>query len=248
MKMSELKVSLLNRRFFCGIALIFIAVLAVAHPYRAFLTESGGSVEGPAWMAVFIYGVSSERTLLFLPLFVPLGAAGDVQEELKSRYAVFLVSRAGKKNYLAGKILGAALSGGLTAVTAFAAALAVIVPWCAGIPDLSGQELQGILPQLSGQELQGFLPLLPAVLCGFLCGFLNGALWALAGSAAAVLTRNHYLGYAVPFILYYVLTVFQERYYDKSYFGAGVCVGILIFLIAAAGLLLMKLTERRLTG
>ena len=110
--MSELKVSLLNRRLFCGIVLIFAAVLAVAHPYRAFLTESGGSVEGPAWMAVFIYGVSSERTLLFLPLFVPLGAAGDVQEELKSRYAVFLVSRAGKKNYLAGKILGAALCGG----------------------------------------------------------------------------------------------------------------------------------------
>src|SRR5699024_12725668 len=45
----------------------------------------------------------------------------------------------------------------------------------------------------------------------------NGALWALAGSTAAVLTRNHYLGYAVPFILYYVLTVFQERYYDKFY-------------------------------
>ena len=75
-----------------------------------------------------------------------------------------------------------------------------------------------------------------------------------------MLTRNHYLGYAVPFILYYVLTVFQERYYDKfyilsprqwaypSYFGAGVCVGILILLIAAAALFLAKLTERRLTG
>ena len=78
-------------------------------------------------MAVFIYGVSSERMLLFLPLFAPLAAAGNVQEELKSRYAVFLVSRAGKKNYLAGKILGTALSGGLMTVTAFAAALAVII-------------------------------------------------------------------------------------------------------------------------
>ena len=97
-------------------------------------------------MAVFIYGISSERMLLFLPLFVPLAASGDVQEELKSRYAVFLVSRAGKKNYLAGKILGTALSGGLMTVTAFAAALAVIAPWCAGIPDLSGQEtLRGII-------------------------------------------------------------------------------------------------------
>ena len=130
-------------------------------------------------------------------------------------------------------------------VTAFAAALAVIAPWCAGIPDLSGQE-----------TLRGSISLIPA----FLCGFLNGALWALAGSTAAVLTRNHYLGYAVPFILYYVLTVFQERYYAKlyalsprqwaypSYFGAGFCAGILILLIAAAALLLAKLTERRLTG
>ena len=117
-------------------------------------------------------------------------------------------------------------------VTAYAAALAVIVPWCAGIPDLSGQE-----------TLRGIIPLIPA----FLCGFLNGAFWALAGSAAAVLTRNHYLGYAVPFILYYVLTVFQERYYAKlyalsprqwaypSYFGAGFCAGILILLIAGCG-------------
>ena len=104
--MSELKVSLLNRRFFCGIVLIFAAVLAVAHPYRAFLTESGGSVEGPAWMAVFTYGVSSERTLLFLPLFVPLGAAGDVQEELKSRYAVFLVSRAERRTIWPGRSWG----------------------------------------------------------------------------------------------------------------------------------------------
>ena len=155
--MSELKVSLLNRRFFCGIVLIFIVILAVAYPYRTFLTESGGSVEGPAWMAVFIYGISSERMLLFLPLFVPLAASGDVQEELKSRYAVFLVSRAGKKNYLAGKILGTALSGGLMTVTAFAAALAVIAPWCAGIPDLSGQE-----------TLRGIILLIPAFLCGFL--------------------------------------------------------------------------------
>ena len=76
MKMSELKVSLLNRRLFCGIVLIFAAVLAVAHPYRAFLTESGGSVEGPAWMAVFIYGVSSERTLFSFRSLYPSGRRG----------------------------------------------------------------------------------------------------------------------------------------------------------------------------
>lgn len=62
-----------------------------------------------------------------------------------------------------------------------------------------------------------------AVLAGrtavsFLRLFLNGAFWALVGGLAAVITKNRYMSYAVPFILYYVLTVFQERYYQKAFF------------------------------
>lgn len=260
---SEVRESVVNRKFFFGVFLLIIVILAVAYPYRIYLVESGGSAEGPAWIAVFVYSISSERTLLFLPLFVPLAAAGNVQEEMKSRFAVFLVSRAGKKNYLAGKILGAALSGGLMALAAVGIGLAVIVPWCAGIPDLSSRVSEmmrntaGTSPEIAeAVPSLGMWSLLPA----FLCSFLNGAFWALAGSAAAVLAKNHYLGYAVPFILYYVLTVFQERYYADlyilsprqwaypSYYGAGVCITVLVLLALAAALLLTKLTERRLTG
>ena len=116
-------------------------------------------------MAVFIYGVSSERMLLFLPLFVPLAAAGNVQEELKSRYAVFLVSRAGKKNYLAGKILGAALSGGLMTVTAFAAALPDAVgPDAHPGADLrSGDsDLRTLYLDLRGYRIRAFIHAAPA--------------------------------------------------------------------------------------
>lgn len=52
----------------------------------------------------------------------------------------------------------------------------------------------------------------------FLRLFLNGAFWALIGGTSAVITKNRYMSYAVPFILYYVLTVFQERYYQKAFF------------------------------
>lgn len=238
----EMKASVSGKRFFTGVFLLAGTIIVLAGTYRSYLIGSGGSIEGPAWRAAFICGISSERTLLFLPLFVPLAAAGNVQEELKSRYALFLVSRAGRGSYLAAKALGVAVSGGLTVIAAYMAALAVIIPWCACIPDLS-------YPAAT-------LSLVPALVCGF----LNGAFWALAGSGAAVLTRNQYLGYAVPFILYYVLTAFQERYYAElyilsprqwaypSYFGTGVCAGVLLVLMAAAALLLLKLTERRLTG
>ena len=242
---TEILASVFQLRFLTGTILLVMIFLAKAFPYRAWLVESGGSLEGTPWIAVFLYSISSDTALLFLPLTVPLAAAGKAQEELKSRYVLFLTARAGKKRYLAGKIYGAALSGGTMVIAAMVILIAILIPWCADIPDLS-----------TPMAMQSVKILFP----GMVCGFLNGAFWALAGSAAAVITRNSYLGYALPFILYYVLTVFQERYYRNLFFlstrqwaypsryGAGVCAGILLVLGAAAALLLGKVMERRLTG
>lgn len=242
---TEIRASVFQLRFLTGTILLVMIFLAKAFPYRAWLVESGGSLEGTPWIAVFLYSISSDTALLFLPLTVPLAAAGKAQEELKSRYVLFLTARAGKKRYLAGKIYGAALSGGTMVIAAMVILIAILIPWCADIPDLSAP--------MAMQSVKILFP-------GMVCGFLNGAFWALAGSAAAVITRNSYLGYALPFILYYVLTVFQERYYRNLFFlsprqwaypsryGAGVCAGILLVLGAAAALLLGKVMERRLTG
>lgn len=243
--MTEIRASVFQLRFLTGTILLVMIFLAKAFPYRAWLVESGGSLEGTPWIVVFLYSISSDTALLFLPLTVPLAAAGKAQEELKSRYVLFLTARAGKKRYLAGKIYGAALSGGAMVIAAMVILIAILIPWCADIPDLSAP--------MAMQSVKRLFP-------GMVCGFLNGAFWALAGSGAAVITRNSYLGYALPFILYYVLTVFQERYYSNlfllsprqwaypSRYGAGVCAGILLVLGAAAALLLGKVMERRLTG
>lgn len=242
---TEIRASVFQLRFLTGTILLVMIFLAKAFPYRAWLVESGGSLEGTPWIVVFLYSISSDTALLFLPLTVPLAAAGKAQEELKSRYVLFLTARAGKKRYLAGKIYGAALSGGAMVIAAMVILIAILIPWCADIPDLSAP--------MAMQSVKILFP-------GMACGFLNGAFWALAGSAAAVITRNSYLGYALPFILYYVLTVFQERYYRNLFFlsprqwaypsryGAGVCAGILLVLGAAAALLLGKVMERRMTG
>lgn len=243
--MTEIRASVFQLRFLTGTILLVMIFLAKAFPYRAWLVESGGSLEGTPWIAVFLYSISSDTALLFLPLTVPLAAAGKAQEELKSRYVLFLTARAGKKRYLEGKIYGAALSGGAMVIAAMVILIAILIPWCADIPDLSAS--------MAMQSVKSLFP-------GMVCGFLNGAFWALAGSGAAVITRNPYLGYALPFILYYVLTVFQERYYRNLFFlsprqwaypsryGAGVCAGILLVLGAAAALLLGKVMERRMTG
>lgn len=253
---TELSMSLFHFRFFLGVLLLVLVFLAAAYPFRASLIEAGGSKEGPSWIVVFVYSISSDRSLLFLPLAVPLAAAQKAQEELKSRYTIFLISRAGRKNYLIGKAAGAALSGGIMVGAAFGIVLAVCWGWCAEIPNMSIPAAEAVYSVSGGYPLLTPISLIP----GFICGFLNGALWALTGSAVSVLTRNHYLGYAVPFVLYYVLTVFQERYYERiyflsprqwaypSYYSPGVCVVILLILGAAVSLLLVKVIGRRLAG
>ena len=92
---------------------------------------------------------------------------------------------------------------------------------------------------------------------GFIRLFLNGALWSLCGSLTAVLTKNKYLSCAVPFILYYVLTVFQERYYrnyfflspkqwaSPAYYGNGFCLLALLLISSLLALALRKCVVRR---
>jgi hypothetical protein len=47
--------------------------------------------------------------------------------------------------------------------------------------------------------------------------FLSGAFWSLVGFTMSALTMNRYMAYASPFILYYVLIILHERYFDKLY-------------------------------
>lgn len=94
---TELKYDFGNRRFYISVLALCAVLLIVALPYRNHLIAFGGSTEGEAWLCTFTYAITSEKALLFFPLLVPLATAADIQEELHSRYAWFLINRIGKK-------------------------------------------------------------------------------------------------------------------------------------------------------
>lgn len=182
---------------------------------------------------------------MFIPIAAPFAAGGNAELELRSRFSLFYCSRTGKKSYIWGKTFGAAVSGGLMVCLAMLLVLGATVLWVRKVPLMEGAEVH-----VSKMVL--------AMILSLIRGFLNGAFWAVAGSLSAVITRNRYLAYAVPFILYYVLTIFQERYYQKLFFlsprywAAPVyysnffCIGILLVCTLAAAFLLMWAMKRRL--
>ena len=47
--------------------------------------------------------------------------------------------------------------------------------------------------------------------------FLSGAFWSLCGLTLATMTGSKYMAYASPFIIYYVLIILYERYFDRIY-------------------------------
>ena len=47
--------------------------------------------------------------------------------------------------------------------------------------------------------------------------FLNGGLWAVLGMTMSTIMESKYIAYASPFIVYYLLVIFYERYFPNTW-------------------------------
>lgn len=47
--------------------------------------------------------------------------------------------------------------------------------------------------------------------------FLSGMLWAVCGAVLAAWANNRFMAYGGPFVLYYLLVILYERYFEKLY-------------------------------
>lgn len=242
---TDIKNNIRNVRFILGILLIASATLISEHEMLQKIIDTGGSAEGPGWFVAYTYCMNSVNMLLFVPIAVAFAGGESTEAELHSRFFLFSYIRSGRKQYLIGKAAGLLVSGGLMAFFAMVFLLEICILRFGQYPSLIDENYN--IAVLAGRIAVSFLRL-----------FLNGAFWVLVGGLAAVITQNRYMSYAVPFILYYVLTVFQERYYQKAFFlsprywAASIyyndifCIAILADGTFLAALIFMCAIERRL--
>lgn len=240
----EMQSCLWNKRFWSGVLLIVCAAVLAPREELKQLLEMGYSPEGPGWYAAFQFYVNDDAALMFIPLAVPLAAGSEAEEELRSRFAMFVSIRSGKKEYFAGKLFAMIISGGLMVCAAM-----LILLTAAGIGFHHVIWMEGIDHKAAAVMWE--------MLLYFLRGFLNGALWTMTGGAAALIMRNSYMAYAVPFVLYYVLFVFQERYWQNLfflnprywasslYYSSPVCIGILLVLSVCMAIVFCIALKRR---
>ena len=239
----EMKDSFLNIRMILGSCIYLAALVIVGYPYYCQMVESGIHTDS-VWVSLFQYGVFSEKALCLIPAAAPLAAGFSAEMELKSRFVIFKCPRSGRKKYIVSKLLGAILSGGATVL--FAAVLFLLL--CIG----GTRQIE-----FSSLETENVRYVQP-VLQDMIRLFLTGGLWALIGSLCGILCKNSDISYVSPFVLYYVFTIFQARYYSTSYllsprywstpifFSNAVCTGMLSMVLLICSVCYCNLLNGRL--
>ena len=149
---------------------------------------------------------SSAMTLAF-PILAALPYTAAIVDDIKSGFLKEYLPRTTVGRYLSGKVAACAVSGGLALV------VGILVAW--GVLALA------FLPKEAAPVIQKAADGLPAPVSPIwgrlLLYFASGALWATVGMLFANLTGSKYMAYASPFVLFYVLIILFERYFDSLY-------------------------------
>ena len=146
----------------------------------------------------------SDGITLALPILAALPFTASFVDDVKSGYIKAYLPRTSRMNYLTGKCVACAASGGLVLalgiLAAYVIAALVFLPMEAPLPE--DAEAPAFFAELMGNVLL------------FFC---SGAFWSLVGILFATLTNSKYMAYASPFVIYYVLIILYERYFDTLY-------------------------------
>lgn len=148
----------------------------------------------------FILSAMKSETLCFLlPVICSLPYASTFALDMQTGFIKSYLPRTARRNYIWSKVLSCALSGGLVLASS-------LLLSCAVAATLFGRyEVSGTLAKIStwGAFSEGLVRF-----------FFSGAFWALVGMTASALFKSRYMAYASPFILYYILIILYERYFD----------------------------------
>ena len=159
----------------------------------------------PGFHSDLIMGaLSSEAMAMALPILSALPYTASFIDDVKSGFIKEYLPRTTVPRYIAGKAVGCAVSGGLALALGILAAYGFAALMF--LPMEAYPKAGETVPNYFGNLLQTALMF-----------FASGAFWSLTGMTFAALTNSKYMAYASPFVLFYLLIILYERYFDKLF-------------------------------
>jgi len=141
--------------------------------------------------------------LLLLPILCTLPYSGSFIEDYHTKLLRYYLPRSGRQKYLINKTFIIAFSGG----SALFLGQVIVLLVCTLLFPPIGIEA----------DIERFNITYGVFFSGAFLILLGGFLWALFGGILATAFKNQYMAYSFPFIIYYVASSFQHRYFKLYY-------------------------------
>ncbi|HZJ56723.1 MAG TPA: hypothetical protein VFD89_00595 [Clostridia bacterium] len=198
---TDLKRAVYSGSFLLASIAMMLAIAIGAGGKLLFPKDIGMGLDFDYHGQLIFTGLSSDIVLMVVPILCTLPYTAAFLDEYKSGFIKPYLMKCGKSAYIKGKILGAAVSGGL------ALAIGIVVSYF--ITSLVYKPL-GIADPTAVSSIN---VLFKRALIFFFCG----CLWASVGALLANITLSKYMAYGAPFVIYYVLVILSERYFHSIY-------------------------------
>lgn len=163
-----------------------------------------GLLENGFHDTLILNALVSNGMILALPMLAALPYTSSFINDLKSGFIKFNITRTSRRGYILGKYVACAVSGGLGLIMGIIAAYVISA--------LVFLPMEAPLPKDAESPIY-FAEIMEKVLLFF----FSGAFWSVVGLTVATLTNSKYMAYASPFVIYYVLIILYERYFDGFY-------------------------------
>jgi hypothetical protein len=201
---SDIQRAVVSRGFLVGV-LGMVVVIALSSGESLF----GAFANSPQLpvgyhIQIVLSGLLSDTVVLAVPILCALPFTPAFVDDMQSGFIKQFLPRTGINAYIRGKLIACAISGGL--VLFIGVLLASLVSTIVLTPMEATFDGEGLAAS--------FAPLLEKAAL-FFC---SGMFWALVGFTVASVTKSRYMAYAAPFIVYYILIIVYERYFNAFYY------------------------------
>ena len=201
---SDIKRALCSRGFLIGVFGIVIVVFVSSLDSIIGVLRAEGLQPNGFHATLVLAALDADGMTMALPILCALPYTTCFVDDIKSGFIKQYLHRTTVRQYLTGKTVACALSGGLV--------LAAGLLLSYGISALVFTPVEAALA-----ASQTAPPYFAELLSRLMLFFPSGAFFAILGMTLSTLTGSRYMAYASPFILYYVLIILYERYFDALY-------------------------------
>ena len=188
----------------CIVVSLGMTILVFLGSTEALLRTFGHSGLLPSgYVGTFTSNALAEDAVVALsPVLAVIPFSGVYVDDLKSKFARFLLLRSSYFDYLISRILIAFFCGGGS--IAFGCLSAWGISALVFFPTQLAGEADWVVVNLVVHKL--------------ILLFCNGGLWAVIGLSLSTVMESKYVAYISPFIVYYLLVILYERYFPDAWF------------------------------